>query len=649
MTKVYVRRSIGIAEIQIVIGDISNQPDIAAVVNASNPKLRMGSGVSGAIFRAAGVEALSNACTPLAPIAVGDAVITSGFGLPNSHIIHCCGPQYKEGSDENGNLGLCYWNILQLAEKNKIASLAIPAISTGAFGFPIEDATRICIDTIKETSPDFDNLKILRFVVPNENIAKIYSEALLENIPIPINAVKVDFEAFLSESQFQTIRRGFFGDQDSKWFFYYDEPWLYIFRGVRRKGEYTGFCYWYINFQPEVLGYKVAEAWIDESLHSSPNEDKDRLSSLIFDYLLHEDLFISLGESKSNSYRLLPSGKIIISICSEPVYLDEVKALGLQLIDLADTLSKKLTHENIPHLSDRFRGALIGLACGDAVGTTVEFRQRGTFPLVTDMVGGGPFKLKAGQWTDDTSMALCLAESLVECTGFNATDQMQRYLQWFDNGYWSSTGQCFDIGGTTHDAISKFRNSGEPFSGSTHAQSAGNGCIMRLAPIPMFFFPDRDAVIEMSGESSRTTHGAPECIEASRLFGAMIHLALSGASKDRILLGHGMSGFASEGIQAIATGEYRTKSEENINGIGYVVPSLEAALWCFYSTDNFCDAILKATNLGNDSDTTAAICGQLAGAFYGEAGIPQMWRSKLSRYNDICLLADKLFKHSSAT
>src|SRR4030067_491610 len=121
---------------------------------------------------------------------------------------------------------------------------------------------------------------------------------------------------------------------------------------------------------------------------------------------------------------------------------------------------------------ERFRGALLGLACGDAVGTTVEFMPRGSFAPVTDMVGGGPFRLKPGEWTDDTSMALCLAESLVECNGFDAADQMRRYVKWLDDGYWSSNGRCFDIGGTTHDALSRFKQTGNPFSGSTHTQSA---------------------------------------------------------------------------------------------------------------------------------------------------------------------------------
>lgn len=187
--------------------------------------------------------------------------------------------------------------------------------------------------------------------------------------------------------------------------------------------------------------------------------------------------------------------------------------------------------------ASRHRGCLLGLACGDAVGTTVEFRPRGSFPPVTDMVGGGPFRLPVGAWTDDTSMALCLATSLAERGEFDAVDQMQRFLQWYETGYLSSTGRCFDIGNTVRASLARFRTTGEALSGSTVPRSAGNGCIMRLSPVPMFYYPETAAAIHWAGESSRTTHGAPECIESCKLLAAMICAALSGADKEQVLFG----------------------------------------------------------------------------------------------------------------
>ena len=162
----------------------------------------------------------------------------------------------------------------------------------------------------------------------------------------------------------------------------------------------------------------------------------------------------------------------------------------------------------------RFRGCLLGLAVGDAIGSTVEFRQRGSFPPVTDMVGGGIFGLKAGQWTDDTSMALCLATSLSTKKGFDPIDQMERYWRWYQNGYLSSTGDCFDIGNTVKQALYDFNRTGNAWSGLTDPYSAGNGSLMRLAPVPLYYFPDREKTVHFAGESSRTTHGAQECIEA---------------------------------------------------------------------------------------------------------------------------------------
>jgi ADP-ribosyl-[dinitrogen reductase] hydrolase len=163
----------------------------------------------------------------------------------------------------------------------------------------------------------------------------------------------------------------------------------------------------------------------------------------------------------------------------------------------------------------------------------------------------------------------------------------------------------------------------------------------------MFFFPDHRAAVRFSGESSRTTHGAAECVDACRLFGSMLFKALSGQPKEEILFGDPFPGWPepplADRIQALASGTYRGRSERDIRGSGYVVESLEAALWCFYCTDNFRDAILKAVNLGDDADTTGAVCGQIAGAYYGGGGIPQAWRDRLAMRDLIADLAEKLF------
>ena len=292
----------------------------------------------------------------------------------------------------------------------------------------------------------------------------------------------------------------------------------------------------------------------------------------------------------------------------------------------------------------RLRGCLLGLAVGDAVGTTVEFKPRGTFVPVEDMVGGGPFDLQPGQWTDDTSMALCLASSLIEKDEFHAEDQILRYVKWRDEGYLSSKGYCFDIGNTVSSALNRYEETGDPYAGSTDQYSAGNGSIMRLAPVPMYYYPNLDKIGHYAAESSRTTHGCPECLDACRLMSLVIHNAVSGRDKQGLLADNGIH-LDSPKIKEIAQGRYMKKTEDEVRGSGYVVDCLEAALWCFHKTTTFKESILAATNLGDDADTTAAVCGQIAGAFYGESAIPKGWIERLYDYSKVSVLADALISN----
>ena len=273
----------------------------------------------------------------------------------------------------------------------------------------------------------------------------------------------------------------------------------------------------------------------------------------------------------------------------------------------------------------------------------MEFQPRGSFPPIRNMMGGGPFGLEPGQWTDDTSMALCLATSLVESGGFRAADQMERYCRWAEEGYLSSTGQCFDIGRTVDAALRRYRTSGDPWAGSTDRESAGNGSIMRLAPVVMFFFPDLKKVSHFAVESSRTTHGTAECLDACRLLAGILFRAVEGRGKNDVLFEESQQFDGEARIEAIARGEYVSKTEKDISGSGYVVSSLEAALWCFFHSNSFDEAVLAAVSLGDDADTTAAVCGQVAGAYYGVQGIPEKWQSQLAMRDQITTLADDLY------
>jgi ADP-ribosylglycohydrolase len=302
-------------------------------------------------------------------------------------------------------------------------------------------------------------------------------------------------------------------------------------------------------------------------------------------------------------------------------------------------------------MKDRYDGCLLGLAVGDALGTTVEFKTPGSFPPVETITGGGPFNLKAGEWTDDTSMALCLAESLIERREFDAADQMDRYLRWRDQGHLSSHGRCFDIGVTVSGALSRYERTGEAYSGSRDPRTAGNGSLMRLAPAPLFYAGWPREAIQMAGESSLTTHGAEEAVDGCRYMAALIVGALRGVSKEELLSDHfdPVGGVWQEGplspkIAEIAAGSFKGRNPPQIRGTGYVVASLEAALWAFYHGSSFREGALLAVNLGDDADTTGAIYGQLAGAFYGAAAIPEEWRNVLAKRELIERFADALYR-----
>ena len=296
-------------------------------------------------------------------------------------------------------------------------------------------------------------------------------------------------------------------------------------------------------------------------------------------------------------------------------------------------------------MKDRYRGCLLGLAVGDALGTTLEFKSPGSFEPIDDMVGGGPFNLAPGEWTDDTSMALCLAESLVSCQDMDLADQMQRYRRWYREGYLSSTGICFDIGNTVRSALHRFEQTGDPISGSTDPYSAGNGSIMRLAPVAMFFVKDMQASIKNSAKSSLTTHGTRTAVDACRYFGSLVTGALNGISKDTLLSEEYFSDdeHLAREIAEIARGSFKEKEPPEIMGTGYVVKSLEAALWAFNHSDSFESGCLMAVNLGDDADTTGAVYGQIAGAYYGEAGLPENWLAQIALKDLIRLFADQIY------
>ncbi len=284
----------------------------------------------------------------------------------------------------------------------------------------------------------------------------------------------------------------------------------------------------------------------------------------------------------------------------------------------------------------RAKGAMLGLALGDALGTTLEFKSKDSYAPLTDMVGGGPFRLNAGEWTDDTSMALCLADSLLDKGGHDAQDQIERYLRWREDGENSVKGYCFDIGNTVSSAINRYLDIGDPNAGIEESYTAGNGSLMRLAPAVIFFSTvkgvSKKTLFAMAEASSIVTHAEPRAIQGCQIMAYLMDEVFHGERDKTALLSSLKSEFTDvhEDFFALVSGAFVSKSRDEINGTGFVVDALEAALWCFVHSDNFAEGALLAANLGDDADTTAAIYGQLAGAFYSLEGLPPEWLAKLA-------------------
>lgn len=299
--------------------------------------------------------------------------------------------------------------------------------------------------------------------------------------------------------------------------------------------------------------------------------------------------------------------------------------------------------EDLAAVGSRAAAAMLGLAMGDAVGTTLEFSSRKSKPVLFDMVGGGPFRLQAGEWTDDTSMSLALVDSLL--TGaIDEQDMLARFYDWYRNGAYSCTGECFDIGITTRNALIHWNASKDPHSGPTAPNTAGNGSLMRLAPVAVRYWNDRDKLRDAAARQSRTTHGAPEAVDACVAYAEILADAIAGKPVAQVLAPRG--GQWAGDVGRVLAGSWRGMSRRDVRSSGYVIHSLEASLWAVGRATGFEQAVLYAANLGDDADTTAAITGQLAGAIYGIEGLPDGWLDKLAWRDQIFAKASALFKAS---
>ncbi len=297
-------------------------------------------------------------------------------------------------------------------------------------------------------------------------------------------------------------------------------------------------------------------------------------------------------------------------------------------------------------LRERFQGALQGLAIGDALAAATQYRRPGSFAAVGDLLGGGPFELPRGAWSDDTAMALCLAESLVETGSCDARDQVTRYWRWQREGHLSATGQCLGITASTAQALASAQWRHQPYAGSHDPQQLPPEALSRVVPVVLHRFADPAQAVELAADVARTTSQAPLVLDACRLLAAMLLAALRGESRAQVL-SPPASVFAARALrpQVAAIG-----AEKCLDGAppadanGDVLAVLALARWAFGSTTNFRDGALRAVNLGGHSDVIGAVYGQLAGAFYGLSAVPRAWREVLVHSEQIAQLADRLLR-----
>ena len=292
---------------------------------------------------------------------------------------------------------------------------------------------------------------------------------------------------------------------------------------------------------------------------------------------------------------------------------------------------------------NRSIGAFVGLAIGDALGAPIQFMRRDTYEHVTGYSAGGTYNLDPGYWTDDTSMALCLAETLLSKGSYDPVDFGDRLVRWVDEGYNSSLPKCFDIGQTTLRAISAYRRFGHEDCGVTGEWAGGNGSIMRLAPVPIFYQEDNRLADEVSVTQGILTHNHEVPNDGCRLLSKIIFEGIRTGDKGAALSSVETLRVADK-ISHVRNREYEKKERDDIKSDGYVVSTLEAAMWSVWKTDNFEDALLLAVNLGDDADTVGAVAGQIAGAVYGFDGIPNEWVSGLAESARILDIGHQLFE-----
>ena len=303
----------------------------------------------------------------------------------------------------------------------------------------------------------------------------------------------------------------------------------------------------------------------------------------------------------------------------------------------------------------QINAALFGVAVGDALGVPVEFKSRQTISKnpVTDMIGYGTYNLPAGTWSDDSSLTFCLAEALTK--EFNLNTIAQNFVKWYHGNYWTANGHVFDIGIATRQAISRIAKGENPeLAGGFDESDNGNGSLMRILPL-LFYLLDKsiNERYDITRKVSSITHGHIRSVIACFYYLEFAKQIFEGKDKFEVyrnlqteisnhLISLAINPAEIAMFDRLLKSNIATLAEDEIQSSGYVLYTLEASIWCLLTTDNYKEAVLKAVNLGEDTDTTAAVTGGLAGLLYGLDNIPEKWLQQIAKYNDIKNLAERL-------
>lgn len=308
------------------------------------------------------------------------------------------------------------------------------------------------------------------------------------------------------------------------------------------------------------------------------------------------------------------------------------------------------------------RAGILGAIVGDALGVPVEFKDRAQIAKdpVTDMIGYGTYNQPPGTWSDDSSLLLCLLSSL--CDGYDLNDIARNFVDWYCGDLWRPHGEVFDIGISTRDVLMRLHEGDDPkFSGNIGEMSNGNGSLMRILPMAYFLKPENDTMkrYQYIYDVSGITHAHVRSKLCCFFYCEYARLLLEGSDKHEAFKKTQTLFRQTLGILKIADVErphydriladdFAASSTSEIFGSGYVLHSLEASLWCLLNSDSYSEAVLKAVNLGDDTDTTACITGGIAGIYFGETDIPEHWISQIARISDIEAEISRFNARSSA-